>query len=272
MTEILKEVDQMQWFNLPLMVALALLVGVVVMVRRRAASRTDDEAGYELNERLLSAAQCDFLEVLEQAVGADHRIMVRVPVADVVSVGDDLEGKAWQRAAERLLDREFSFLVCTRGALEPVCAVELDEPVTRPGKAAQRDLRLDAICEQAGLPLLRVPAQASHQVADIGLQFDALFEVPATALTGLKPEPELPLAMSLSARPDNLSEATFSPVAAAAMACPECGAPMVLQPAARGTAPEQRYWACSLAPACRQRLPVVRRDDISSPQLEGLVP
>jgi hypothetical protein len=272
MTEILKEADQMQWFNLPIMVALVLLVGVVVMLRRRAASRTDDDACYELNERLLSAAQCDFLEVLEQAVGTDHRIMVRVPVAAVVSVGDDLAGKAWQRAAERLQDREFSFLVCTRAALEPVCAVELDEPVTRRGKVAPRDLMLDAVCEQAGLPLLRVPAQASYQVADIGLQFDALFELPAAALTGLRPEPEMPLAMSLSARPDNLTQATFSPLATTAMACPECGAPMVLQPPARRSASDQRYWTCSLAPACRQRLPVAPREDLSSPQLEGLVP
>jgi hypothetical protein len=272
----------MQWFNWPVLVALGVLALVVLVLRRRRAPNDDEVLCYELGERLLNDEQCRFLEVLEQAVGTDHRVLARIALADVVTVDETLEGPALDTAMARLDGRQFSFLVCTRAALEPVCAVELDAPSGRQSKMAGRDLQLDAICEQAGLPLLRVPAQASYQVADIGLQFDALFEPPMPTLTPAQQRAErepvfesiIAGGLSMSARPDSAAADSSASSSAQTMECPRCAAPMVLQRAPKGAAPDKAYWACSLAPGCRQRMPLQleRKDEPLSQQLEGLVP
>ncbi|WP_020680744.1 DUF2726 domain-containing protein [Marinobacterium rhizophilum] len=267
----------MQWFNWPILAAVIMLVVVVWIVRRRRSAALDDAAvAYELGERLLSEEQSRFLDVLEQAVGSDHRVLALVPVANVVTVDEALHGSALAVATDRLMGRQFSFLVCTRAALAPVCAVELDEAAPRRAKMARRDLQLDAICEQAGLPLLRVPAQGKYQVADIGLQFDALFEPPVPSLDSREPDVEslFSQGLSLSARTDSNAADGIDTHAAAVMECPRCAAPMVLQRAPKGAAPDKAYWACSLAPSCRQRMPLQeRRNDAEvSQRLDGLVP
>lgn len=267
----------MQWFNWPVVAALVVLVVVVLVLRHRRAMPDEDGIVYELGgERLLNDGQVRFLDVLEQAVGTDHRVLVRVPLADVITLSDDqLHGRALEAAQARLEGRQFSFLVCTHAALEPVCAVELDEPPVGRSRLPRRDLQLDAICEQAGLPLLRVPSQLTYQVADIGLQFDALFEPPVSARVGREPELEsLMSGLSLSARPDSTAADAFGDSSAPAMECPRCAAPMVLQRAPRGATPDKAYWACSLAPSCRQHMPLksIRNDDALSTGLEGLVP
>ncbi len=299
----------MQWFNLPIVVGLVLLVIVIVLVRRRKSDPDAENMSYELKERLLNDAQCSFLSVLEQAVGEDHRVMVRVRVADVISVGNELEGKDLEQAAGRLQSRQFTFMVYTRDSLEPVCAVELDEPSVRRSKA-NRDLQLDEICELAGFPLLRIPAQQKYLVADIGLQFDALFAAGHDAffdedsddrtddragewfdvrsdtlfasqdarLSAGDSVPVMPAGLSLSARQDSPAAQSFGAAsglgssAAPSMQCPECGAPMVVRQAPKGASSDKAFWICSLAPACRQRMPLVRREDVLSHQLEGLVP
>lgn len=266
----------MQWFNWPIVAAVVVLVIVVWAMRYRRSAKLDDDAmPYELSECLLNDEQIRFLEVLEQAVGADHRVLVRVPLTDVITVDDGLSGRALEAALTRLDGRQFSFLVCTHAALEPVCAVELDEPSRRRTKLPRRDLQLDAICEQAGLPLLRVASQLNYQVADIGLQFDALFEPPVPERGAREPGFEsLMPGLSLSARPDSVAADIFGANSEQNMECPRCAAPMVLQRAPRGATPDKAYWACSLAPSCRQRMPLqsVRNADALSQRLEGLVP
>nr|WP_067294713.1 DUF2726 domain-containing protein [Marinobacterium profundum] len=272
----------MQWFNWPVLVALVVLAVVIFLLRRRRVPADEYIGSYELGERLLNDEQCRFLEVLEQAVGTDHRVLARIALADVVTVDETLEGAALDAAMAGLEGRQFSFLVCTRAALEPVCAVELDAPSLRRAKMARRDLQLDVICEQAGLPLLRVPAQASYQVAEIGLQFDALFEPPVQALAPAQQRAEsepvfesiIAGALSLSARHDRSAADSFAASSAQSMECPRCAAPMVLQRAPKGAAPDKAYWACSLAPSCRQRMPlqIERNEEPLSQRLEGLVP
>jgi hypothetical protein len=267
----------MQWFNWPIVAAVVVLVVVVWGLRyRRSAALDEAIMPYELGERLLNDEQIRFLEVLEQAVGTDHRVLVRVPLTDVITLDDDqLRGRALDAAQARLDGRQFSFLVCTHAALEPVCAVELDEPSSGRTRLPRRDLQLDAICEQAGLPLLRVASQLTYHVADIGLQFDALFEPPVSARGAREPELEsLMSGLSLSARPDSVTAGDFGDVREPAMECPRCAAPMVLQRAPRGETPDRAYWACSLAPSCRQRMPLkpTRNDEALSTRLEGLVP
>ncbi|UTW11630.1 DUF2726 domain-containing protein [Marinobacterium rhizophilum] len=266
----------MQWFNWPIVAAVVVLVIVVWGIRyRRNAALDGATMAYELGECLLTDDQIHFLEVLEQAVGADHRVLLRVPLADVITVDDSLHGRALETALARLHGRQFNFLVCTQAALEPVCAVELDEPSPRRTKLPRRDLQLDAICEQAGLPLLRIASQLSYQVADIGLQFDALFEPPVSTRDAWEPELDsLMSGLSLSARPDSMATDALGDAGAAAMECPRCAAPMVLQRAPRGATPDKAFWACSLAPSCRQRMPLQRErsQEPLSQRLEGLVP
>ncbi|MFC6671462.1 DUF2726 domain-containing protein [Marinobacterium aestuariivivens] len=167
----------MEWFNLPLVIALVLLSILWLLLRRRRRQVVEAPA-FRLESALLNDNELNFLHALEQALGDRHRVQCKVGLAAVVGLRPGLESRRWQQAADEICDRQFSFLVCLRDNLKPLCAIELDDSSHRP----EPDPVLDRVCNDAGLALLRFPAQRTYVPAEIGLRFDQLF-APAAGWT-----------------------------------------------------------------------------------------
>lgn len=91
---------------------LVIFFGVGLWLKLRAPE-TDDYP-YIKREVLFTGAERSLLGVLDQAVGADHRIFGKVRVADVVSVRPMKNRSAWQRAFNRINAKHFDFILCTK--------------------------------------------------------------------------------------------------------------------------------------------------------------
>ncbi|MEM9346207.1 MAG: DUF2726 domain-containing protein [Planctomycetota bacterium] len=117
---------------------------------------------YVLARSLLTDAELNFKNTLENAVPRDTAIMCKVRMEDVVEVERGVEFRVRQQHRGHVKSRHFDFVICDRSSLRPLLAIELDDASHRSDQARMSDAKKDAICRVAGLPMLRVRVRGSY--------------------------------------------------------------------------------------------------------------
>jgi hypothetical protein len=142
------------------------LVAVGIKVFSQA-NGTADEGEYT-KAQLLSEAEKNFMEALDNAVGEDYRVLSKVRLADVIRPkagrGD---GKAWGAAFARIKSKHLDFLLCDHSTFDTVCGVELDDKSHARADRATRDGLVERAMKGAGVPLARFPVRRDYRAADI---------------------------------------------------------------------------------------------------------
>ena len=125
---------------------------LVFLIKQRQFNQPAIRLPYQLKRPFFEPEERAQLELLEQAIGKDYRILAKVRLADVVEVTAVPRRGPWYHANNRISAARFDFLLCDRQSLEPLCAVEVQD--ASPANAA-----LDEICQVIGLPLVRLTPQ-----------------------------------------------------------------------------------------------------------------
>jgi hypothetical protein len=107
-----------------------------------------------------SAAERSFYEVLQRVVGEQVHLFAKVRLADVVYVARGTE--SWQTHFNRIQSKHIDFLLCDRQQIAPLLAIELDDSSHDAEARQSRDQVVDAVCEAAGLPIIRIAAQRAY--------------------------------------------------------------------------------------------------------------
>jgi very-short-patch-repair endonuclease len=222
--------------NLLPILAIVVVLGIVATIIKTLAQKGKAPADYPYTkEQLFTPAERSFLGVLDQAVGAEFRIMGKVRLADVIRVRPGTDRTAWQKAFNRIQSKHLDFVACDPTDHSVQFAVELDDKSHDRADRQARDAFLDAAIEKAGIPLIRFAAQRSYVIDDVRNAIAARLNPAATE----EVQPE------------------SSPVAAPAItadespSCPTCGAGMLRRKASRGQNAGQEFWGCSNYPKCR---------------------
>jgi hypothetical protein len=167
----------MSWILIVVVVLLAFLA--LAALRDKAASSTSALGfPYQPAKTLFSAAERSFLGVLDQAVGAEHRVFGKVRVADVATVKAGLGASARRAALNRVAAKHFDFVVCRSSDLTILCAVELNDKSHSSQRAQLRDDFLANVCRAIKLPLLQIAAKQSYSPHELREQFLALIASP----------------------------------------------------------------------------------------------
>ncbi|EKE85279.1 DUF2726 domain-containing protein [Idiomarina xiamenensis] len=151
--------------ELLLILFILVLIGVAVMASRLSETYTPFPYKRK-NLTLCSAAEGQFLTLLEKAVGDDYRIFSKVRLSDVVTIRTGLSRTAAKDANQKASQRVIDFVLCDKQDMTIKAAIEL-EPVATQTKQAQRNWFLKNALAAAGLPFLRFKAQPGYRVADL---------------------------------------------------------------------------------------------------------
>ena len=251
-----------------LLLAAIIIVGVVAFLALAKSKGGSRVYPYQLSKFLLSKAERSFYGVLVQAVGSSGIVFSKVRVADVISPRKGQSRSDWQRAFNAISSKHFDFIVCEPTDCSVKLAVELDDSSHGSSKAQKRDDLLNAACQSAGLPLLRVKAARSYVLEELQRQITGAISpkpvVPPESAPAAPPTPSTPFE-----RPED-SKVPSEPGSAIdqdpvlfetedakteSQACPKCGEPMVLRKAKSGTNAGQEFWGCSAFPKCRTVVP-----------------
>ena len=117
--------------------------------------------------RCLSANEKCFLGALDAALGGGYRVFAQVRLADLVIVEEKFSEARRRAALNQVFGKSIDFIICQAGTFEPVAAIEVDDRTHLLPARRDRDVRVDAVFREIGLPLLRVRARPSYSAAGL---------------------------------------------------------------------------------------------------------
>jgi very-short-patch-repair endonuclease len=148
--------------NWPLL--LFAVTGVVLVVIALASLR-DGPLPYERRGVLLSPAEVSFLRSLHLAVREDWLVFSMVRLADIIQVRPKTRKTSfWQG---QIKNKHLDFVLCDYETLEVKLAIEFEDDTTSRTEKAKRDKFLNTALHAAGLPLMRIKAEAKYETAAI---------------------------------------------------------------------------------------------------------
>ncbi len=220
-----------------------IIVGLIVLLFLKAKGGTsNDEPSYQKIDTLLTPAERSFFGVLQQAVGNEADIFVKVRLADVLTPKKGMSRGEWQKAFNRISSKHLDFVLCDKSDLSVRCAIELDDKSHAKNKRRKRDEFLEEICQAAGLHLIRFPAKNAYVIDEIRA---ALADINPNALLQESP----PIAINSAPRVE--PSLPNIPTPKSAQSCPKCSSALVKKVAKRGDNAGKEFLACSTFPKCR---------------------
>jgi very-short-patch-repair endonuclease len=154
------------WFGILIVFALALQIVFRLLEPRKRANGL-----YERKPYLLSEGENAFLPALEQAVGNQYRIAMKVNLCDLVRARGN--GSDAAAARNRICQKHVDFVLCSHYPVKPVLVIELDDSSHDRPDRQQRDAIVDDCLASAGLPILHVRCRQAYDVRQLAAEIRA---------------------------------------------------------------------------------------------------
>ena len=146
-------------------ILLAVLVGIWFVASR--FSNDQIEFPFAVKRQLFTAAERQFLGLIENAVAGEFRVVCRVRLSDLLSLRKDTTQKIAKSALIRAGSKQVDFVLCNKNDMTPVMAIDLVYGSGQNGHNTQRDFFVNGALETASIPHVRIKAKSGYTVLDI---------------------------------------------------------------------------------------------------------
>jgi very-short-patch-repair endonuclease len=85
-----------------------------------------------------------------------------VGLKDFLYIAEQYRSKEYYRQFGRIAQKHVDFLICERGSMGPILAIELDDSSHKRQSRSERDSFVDRVFTVAGLPVLHIPARTAY--------------------------------------------------------------------------------------------------------------
>ena len=116
---------------------------------------------------LLTPAERGFLNLLEQAVGNEYRIISRVRLTDVVSVRNGISKRQSRAAMIKANGRYLDYVLCDKHDITPIAAIDLVNNVSREGYKSKKDWFISGVLDAAAIPHIRIKVKPGYRPQEI---------------------------------------------------------------------------------------------------------
>lgn len=145
------------------LLALAVVMIALMVVMKALESRLRgkrESLPYQCRDYFFSKAERSFFDVLRLAVADEYFLFAKVRIADVLQVKKGTEQR--QGHQNKINAKHIDFLLCSRDFVRPVLGIELDDKSHEREDRMDRDDFVNNLFNDAGLPLLRIPAKRTY--------------------------------------------------------------------------------------------------------------
>ncbi|MFT6898884.1 MAG: hypothetical protein ACJA13_003311 [Paraglaciecola sp.] len=146
-----------------------ILMMLLIVVAIGAVKLNEPSLGFPFKSKgnLFTAVERSFLELIEEAVGGQYRVMCRVKLGDILAVREKTDKKALKNALSRANGRQLDFVLCAKGDMTPVVAIDLVHSNGKEGYKSQRDWFVSGALDAARIPHLRIKVRSGYNARDI---------------------------------------------------------------------------------------------------------
>ncbi|MFT4655241.1 MAG: hypothetical protein ACJA0G_001251 [Kangiellaceae bacterium] len=146
-----------------------ILLAVLICIAVIAIKFNNDqiEFPFSVKRQLFTAAERQFLGLIENAVAGEFRVISRVRLSDLLSLRKDANQKIAKSALLRAGSKQVDFVLCNKNDMTPVMAIDLVYGSGQNGHNTQRDFFVNGALETASIPHVRIKAKGGYTVVDI---------------------------------------------------------------------------------------------------------
>ena len=153
-----------------LMFAILILAGILILlVLKKKPQRIYKPKG----DFLLSPGEKRFFDALTQSLPPGLYICPKVRIADLIDLHLDRNAPDFWKHQAPINQKHIDFIVVTRSDFAPQVAIELDGGSHTDKARAERDMFVDSVFSNAGIPLVHIPVKGFYQYADLRRTIEA---------------------------------------------------------------------------------------------------
>jgi very-short-patch-repair endonuclease len=146
----------------PFCVGLAVFVAMILLWRMYGAERAFP---YKSRDSLVTKTELKFYRTLIKAAQDEFDLFTMVRIADILQVDPELANK--RKWLNPILAKHIDFVICDQLTLKPLVCIELDDPSHQRPERIERDVFVNKAFASAGIPLLRIPTQATYHAREV---------------------------------------------------------------------------------------------------------
>tara|TARA_A200000113_G_scaffold190227_2_gene178502 strand:- start:4619 stop:5206 length:588 start_codon:yes stop_codon:yes gene_type:complete len=146
-----------------------ILMMLLIVVALGAIKLSDGGVAFPFRRKpqLFTPVEHTFLNLIEQAVGREFRIVCRVRLNDLIAVRQSTNKKTASQALSRASSRQLDFVLVNKHDMSPVMAIDLVHSQGKEGYKSQKDWFVTGALDAAGLPHARIKVKSGYTVDDI---------------------------------------------------------------------------------------------------------
>ena len=116
---------------------------------------------------LFTPVERTFLDLIEEAVGKEFRILCRVKMSDILAVRQNADKKTSKDAVTRAGSKHLDFVLCSKVDMSPIVAIDLVHSNGKEGYKSQRDFFVSGALDAAHIPHVRIKVRSGYKAQDI---------------------------------------------------------------------------------------------------------
>ncbi len=144
------------------------LISLIVIVGVLASRLNDNSFPFPFDSKpaVFTAAEKNFQNLIEQAMGNKYRILNRVKLADIVTIRNGVSNRASQNAVTNAEGKYLDFVICERNSMKLLGAIDLVDTQGK-GYKVKKDWFVSGALEAATIPHLRIKVKANYTLDEI---------------------------------------------------------------------------------------------------------
>lgn len=139
------------FFGLPVIIVLSIIAAI--FGKKQNKSNTRKVYAYTSKDSLMTASEMDFFWKLNHVVDDRYFIFPQVHLSALLN--HHVIGQDWKHAFYHINAKSVDYVLCSKTTLQPIYAIELDDPSHDRSDRIERDIEVERIFNEANIPLVR---------------------------------------------------------------------------------------------------------------------
>lgn len=120
----------------------------------------------------MTRAEFEFFEVLLSIAKNDYHVFPQVHFDAILN--HKVVGQNWFGAFRHINEKSVDFLICDKSNARPLLAIELDDKSHKRSDRHERDIEVERIFKDAGLPLFRLESPGRFAPGELAQKISML--------------------------------------------------------------------------------------------------
>ena len=144
------------------------MISLIVIVALLASRLNDNSFPFPFEKKhvVFTAAEKNFQNLVEQALGSKYRVINRVKLSDMVTIRNGVSSKAGQTATNNADNKYLDFVICERDTMRLLAAIDLVDTQGK-GYKVKKDWFVSGALEAATIPHIRIKVKSNYSLDEI---------------------------------------------------------------------------------------------------------